>query len=158
IPHRWRGHGRDRGAGRLRCHHGARVGIAGGPALSAAAPRGLVVIPEVRELLIRERAPFEVIRPRLAPVPGSAAASGRARRHLAGVVTVRDGDWSAMTVLPAPGRLDLSQLRRRTGRYGLAVMEGDAIGGQVLDCPIGAMPPFGRVFGLPVYLDRAFAE
>src|SRR5262249_46576360 len=43
---------------------GARVGIAGGPALSAAAPRGLVVIPEVRELLIRERAPFEVIGPR----------------------------------------------------------------------------------------------
>ena len=116
------------------------------------------MIPEVRELLIRERAPFEVIGPRLAPLPGSAAASRIACRQLARVVIVRDGDWYAMTVLPATARLDLSQLRRRTGRYGLAVMEGDTIEGQVLDCPIGAMPPFGRVFGLPVYLDRAFAE
>jgi Ala-tRNA(Pro) deacylase len=120
--------------------------------------RGLVVIPELRELLIRERAPFEVIGPRLTPLLEPSAASHVARRRLARVVIVRDGDWYAMTVLPATARLDLSQLRRRTGRYGLAVMEDDTIKGQVLDCPIGAMPPFGRVFGLPVYLDRAFAE
>jgi Ala-tRNA(Pro) deacylase len=116
------------------------------------------MIPEVRELLIRERAPFEVIGPRLAPAPGSAAASHIACRQLARVVIVRDGDWYAMTVLPAAARLDLSQLRRRTGRYGLIVTEDDEIKGQVPDCPTAAMPPFGRVFGLPVYLDRAFAE
>lgn len=116
------------------------------------------MIAEVRELLIRERAPFEVIGPRLAPAQEPTAANYFPGRQLARVVIVRDGDWYAMTVLPATARLDLSQLRRRTGRYGLAVMEGDTIEGQVLDCPIGAMPPFGRVFGLPVYLDREFAE
>lgn len=116
------------------------------------------MIPEVRELLVRERAPFGVLGPRLAPAPGAAAASHIACRQLARVVIVRDGDWHAMTVLPATARLDLSQLRRQTGRHGLAVMEDGTIEGQVLDCPIGAMPPFGRVFGLPVCLDRAFAE
>jgi Ala-tRNA(Pro) deacylase len=116
------------------------------------------VIPEVRELLIRERAPFEVIGPRLTPAPGSAASNHRACRQLARVVIVRDGDWYAMTVLPAAARLDLSQLRRRTGRYGLIVTEDAEIAGQVPDCPTATMPPFGRVFGLPVYLDRAFAE
>ena len=120
--------------------------------------RGLVVIPELRELLIRERAPFEVIGPRLTPLLEPSAASHVARRRLARVVIVRDGDWYAMTVLPATARLDLSQLRRRTGRYGLTVAEDDEIKGQVPDCPVATMPPFGRVFGLPVYLDRAFAE
>jgi Ala-tRNA(Pro) deacylase len=116
------------------------------------------VIPELREFLARERAPFEVTGGRLAPRPDTVAESRVARGHLARVVIVRDGDWYAMTVLPAGAGLDLSQLRRRTGRYGLAVMEDGTIKGQLLDCPIGAMPPFGRVFGLPVYLDRAFAE
>jgi Ala-tRNA(Pro) deacylase len=112
------------------------------------------VIPEVRELLIRERAPFEVIGPRLAP----ASASHQACRQLARVVIVRDRDWYAMTVLPAAARPDLAQLRRRTGRYGLIVTEDVEIRGQIPDGPTATMPPFGRVFGLPVYLDRAFAE
>lgn len=116
------------------------------------------MIPELRELLIRERAPFEVTGARLPPRRDPAAESHVARGHLARVVVVRDGDWYAMTVLPAAAGLDLSQLRRRTGRYGLAVMKDGTIKGQVLDCPIGAMPPFGRVFGLPVYLDRKLAE
>jgi Ala-tRNA(Pro) deacylase len=117
------------------------------------------VIPELRDLLIRERAPFEVIGGRrLAPAPEPPTAKHVPRRQLARVEIVRDGDWYAMTVLPATARLDLSLLRRQTGRYGLGVMEGSTIKGQVLDDPIGALPPFGRVFGLPVYLDRAFAE
>ena len=116
------------------------------------------MIPELRELLIRERAPFEVTGPRLAPPHDPAAASHVARRHLARVVIVRDGDWFAMTVFPEAAGLDLAQLRRRTGRYGLTVAEDEEIKGQVPDCPIAAMPPFGRVFGLPVYLDRKFAE
>jgi Ala-tRNA(Pro) deacylase len=107
------------------------------------------VIPELRELLTRERAPFEVTGARLAPRPD---------RHLARVVIVRDGDWYAMTVSPAAAGLDLAQLRRRTGRYGLTVAEDEEIDGQLPECPIAAMPPFGRVFGLPVYLDRKLAE
>src|SRR4030095_16181055 len=82
--------------------------------------RGLVVIPELRELLIRERAPFELTGPRLAPPPDPAAPGHVAFWHLARVVIVRDGDWYAMTVLPASAGLDLSQLLRRIGRYGLA--------------------------------------
>lgn len=112
------------------------------------------MIPEVRELLIRERAPFEVIGPRLAP----ASANHQACRQLARVVIVRDGDWYAMAVFPAAARLDLAQLRRGTGRYDLIVTEDAEIRGQIPDCPTATMPPFGRVFGLPVYLDRAFAE
>ena len=62
-----------------------------------------------------------------------------------------------MAVLPATARLDLSELRRRTRRYDLAVASEDDFKGLLPDCEIGALPPFGRVCGLPVYLDRAFA-
>ena len=116
------------------------------------------MIPELRELLIRERAPFEVTGARLAPPPDPAAATQIARRHLARVAIVRDDDWYAMTVLPASASLDLAQLRRRTGRYGLIVAADEEMKGQVPECPIAAMPPFGRVFGLPLYLDRKLAE
>jgi len=116
------------------------------------------VIPELRELLTREGAPFEVIGHREVYTAQERAATCHIPgRRLAKVVIVRDGDWYAMAVLPATARLGLSELRRRTRRYELAVANEADFKGLFPDCEIGAMPPFGRVFGLPVYLDRAFA-
>ena len=116
------------------------------------------MIPELRELLTREGAPFEVIGHReVYTAQERAAACHVPGRRLAKVVIVRDGDWYAMAVLPATARLDLSEFRRRTRRYDLAVASEADFKGLFPDCEIGAMPPFGRVFGLSVYLDRAFA-
>ena len=121
------------------------------------------MIAELRELLARERAPFEVISLREVNTAPERAATGHVPgRRLAKVVIVRDGDGYAMAVLPATAQLDLSELRRRTRRYDLAVASEDDCqglfpGGLFPDCEIGAMPPFGRVFGIPVFLDRALA-
>lgn len=116
------------------------------------------MIPELRELLTREGAPFEVIGHReVYTAQERAAACHVPGRRLAKVVIVRDGDWYAMAVLPATARLDLSELRRRTRRYDLTLASEDELERLFPGCEIGAMPPFGRVFGLPVYLDRAFA-
>lgn len=121
------------------------------------------MIPELRELLAREGARYEVMGHReVYTAQERAAACHVPGRRLAKVVIVRggdrDGDWYAMAVLPATAQLDVSELRRRTGRYDLALASEDEFKGLFPDCEIGAMPPFGSVFGLPVYLDRAFAE
>jgi Ala-tRNA(Pro) deacylase len=117
------------------------------------------VIPELRELLTREGAPFEVTGHReVYTAQERAAACHVPGRRLAKVVIVRDTDGYAMTVLPATEQLDLPELRRRSRRYDLTLASEDELERLFPGCEIGAMPPFGRVFGLPVYLDREFAS
>jgi len=111
------------------------------------------MIPELLEFLTREGAPFEVIEDHEADT----AASHIPGRRLAKVMILRDGGSYAMAVVPAAAQLDLAELQRRIRRYGLALASQDELERLFPDCEIGAVPPFGRLFGLPVYLDRTFA-
>jgi len=116
------------------------------------------VIPELLEFLTRERAPFEVIEDREADATHERSAAHHIPRgRLAKVVILRDGDSYAMAVVPPTAQLDLAEWQRRIRRYGLALASQDELERLFPDCEIGAVPPFGRLFGLPVYLDRTFA-
>ena len=116
------------------------------------------MIPELLEFLTREGAPFEVIEDREAcTAQERAPAYHIPGRRLAKVVILRDGDSYAMAVVPAAAQLDLAELQRQIRRYGLALASQDELERLFPDCEIGAVPPFGRLFGLPVYLDRTFA-
>jgi Ala-tRNA(Pro) deacylase len=115
------------------------------------------VISELRDFLIRERAPFEMIDYREA-ITVPALATARRARGFAKVVILRDGDSYALAVLPASAELDLAGFRRRIGRYALAVANEDEFREQFSDLATGPLPPFGRLFAIPVYLDRALAE
>jgi Ala-tRNA(Pro) deacylase len=117
------------------------------------------MIPELLEFLIRERAPFEVIEDREADTTQKrAAVSQIPGRRLAKAVIFRDGGSYAMAVVPAAAQLDLAELQRRIRRYGLALASQNELERLFPDWEIGAVPPFGRLFGLPVYLDRTFAS
>ena len=110
------------------------------------------MIPELRDFLIREKAPFDVT-----PVSHPATACRSAGR-LAKVVILREGDAYALAVLPAAAALDLEGVRRRIGRYALALAREGEFREQFPEFAVGPLPPFGRMSGIPVYLDRAFAE
>jgi Ala-tRNA(Pro) deacylase len=117
------------------------------------------MIPELLEFLIRERAPFEVIdHGDVATVQVPATSRRALSRRVARVVILRDGEWYALAVLPETARLDLTELRRGTGRHALAFAMADDLRRQFPYFAIDPLSPFGRMFGLPVYLDRAFAE
>ena len=114
---------------------------------------------QVRELLTREAAPFDVIQHRdVYTAQERAAVTHISGRLVAKVVVVRDGVWHAMVVLPASARVDLPALRRATGRPGLELAGETQLAELFPDCDVGAMPPFGRLYGLPVYLDSALAD
>ena len=114
---------------------------------------------QVHELLTREAVPFEVIEHRdVYTAQERAAAAHISGRLVAKVVVVRDGEWHAMVVLPAAGRVDLPALRQATGRPGLELAGETELARLFPDCDVGAMPPFGRLYGLPVYLDSTLAE
>ena len=117
------------------------------------------MIPELRDFLIREKAPFEVIEPREATPASRPVTACRADGcRIAKVVILRDGDAYALAVLSAAAALDLPGFRRRIGRYALALAKEAEFRGQFPEFTVGPLPPFGRMSGIPVYLDRAFAE
>lgn len=59
-----------------------------------------------------------------------------------------------MAVLPASCRLDVKQLDEVSGRPGLALVSEGDVHPYFPDCETGAMPPFGNLYGLPVFADR----
>ena len=81
-----------------------------------------------------------------------------AERQLAKVLVVREreGGEHLMVVLPAACRLDLAALRRAAGRHRLALVPEAEMARLFPDCEVGAMPPFGALYGMPVYVDACF--
>jgi Ala-tRNA(Pro) deacylase len=89
---------------------------------------------------------------------GIAAISHISGRALAKTVIVKlDGDL-AMAVLPASCQVNLEELRERTGvREAELATEGE-FKRHFPDCETGAMPPFGNLYGIPVYVDETMTE
>jgi Ala-tRNA(Pro) deacylase len=86
-----------------------------------------------------------------------AAASHVPGLRLAKVVVAReDGGRYLMAVLPAPCRLDLAALREVAGTGRLSLASEEEMGRLFPDCEVGAMPPFGNLYGVPVYVDHCF--
>lgn len=85
---------------------------------------------------------------------GIAAIAHISGRELAKTVILKlDGDL-AMAVLPASYQVDLEQLRERTGVSTAELATEREFKQHFADCETGAMPPFGNLYGIPVYVDE----
>jgi Ala-tRNA(Pro) deacylase len=74
-------------------------------------------------------------------------------RHQAKVVMVKSNAQHVLTVIPADRRIDLLKVEKLTGKPASLETEQD-FKSIFPDCAIGAMPPFGILYGLPTYVDR----
>jgi Ala-tRNA(Pro) deacylase len=83
---------------------------------------------------------------------------GAPERSVAKTVVFLGDEVFAMAVLPADENVDLGQLRRALGLSRLRLATEEEIAKLFPDCEIGAVPPFGALFGLPVYVDNRLAE
>jgi len=79
-------------------------------------------------------------------------------RELAKTVMVKIDGKMAMAVLAAPKRLDLELLRRTAGAKKVSLADEKEFAGAFPDCEPGAMPPFGNLYGLDVYVDESLRE
>ncbi len=78
-------------------------------------------------------------------------------RELAKALVLReDMTRYLMLVLPAPCRVDLSALKQEIGKRKLCLASEGELKQLFPDCETGAMPPFGNLYGLPVYVDACF--
>jgi Ala-tRNA(Pro) deacylase len=80
-------------------------------------------------------------------------------RQLAKVIVLRDIEGvEFMVVIPAAGQIDQSLLRRTTGRIGVQLEDEHELARLFPDCEVGAMPPFGNLYHMPMYVDPCLLE
>jgi Ala-tRNA(Pro) deacylase len=78
--------------------------------------------------------------------------------ELAKTVIVKIDGNPAMAVLSASRRVDLERLRDATGATKVELTTEQEFKGRFPDCEPGAMPPFGHLYDMDVYVDDALAE
>ena len=79
-------------------------------------------------------------------------------KKMAKIVIVKVGTRFVMTVLPANWNVDLHRLRTVFATHSVRLATEDEIAVLFPDCELGAMPPFGNLYRLPVYVDHSLAE
>ncbi|MBS0357899.1 MAG: YbaK/EbsC family protein [Proteobacteria bacterium] len=75
-------------------------------------------------------------------------------KMLAKTVIVKLDGKLAMVVIPAHRRIDLKWLRESTGHRQAEIAREYEFAGNFPGCETGAMPPFGNLYGMDVYVDE----
>ncbi len=79
-------------------------------------------------------------------------------KHLAKTVIVKvDGEF-AMAVLPASLHVSLTRLKEATGADNAEIASEQEFGELFPDCEVGAMPPFGNLYDMPVFAAEQLIE
>jgi Ala-tRNA(Pro) deacylase len=109
-------------------------------------------IQRIRDYLASKGIEYETIPHPHAPTAQEVAAAAHIPgREIAKTVVVKLDGELAMVVLPATERVDLDRLERSTGRR-VELAHEPEFRTRFPDCEVGAMPPFGNLYGMEVYV------
>jgi Ala-tRNA(Pro) deacylase len=79
-------------------------------------------------------------------------------KELAKTVIVKIDGTMAMAVVPASYRVDISRLRAVTGATDIELATEEEFKGMFPECDAGAMPPFGNLYDMKVYVAQSLAD
>ena len=79
-------------------------------------------------------------------------------KELAKTVIVKVDGELAMVVLPASEHVRMEHLRRALGAQHVDLADEDEFKKAFPDCETGAMPPFGNLYGMNVFVSQALRE
>jgi len=103
--------------------------------------------------------PFVIQHHRIAYTAQDVAASEHLPGQLMAKVVMAVADSALiMLVLPANHRADLTKVRAALGASAVWLADESDFAHRFADCEIGAMPPFGNLYDLPVYVDQTLTE
>jgi Ala-tRNA(Pro) deacylase len=88
-------------------------------------------------------------------VAASAHVSGKVMAKT--VIVELDGEM-AMSVLPADRKIVLQDLRELTGSDQVKFASEEKFKARFPDCETGAMPPFGKLYGMDVYVAESLSQ
>lgn len=79
-------------------------------------------------------------------------------KEIAKTVIVNIDGALAMVVVPGSANVDLRALKHEMGASEVSIAHEDDFAYVFPDCEVGAMPPFGNLYGLPVYVDEMLTQ
>ena len=113
----------------------------------------------LRDFLDRNRIKYVVISHSPAHTAQEIAASAHIPgRAMAKTVIVKLDGRLAMAVLPASEMVDLELLADAAFAQRAELADEGEFAGRFPDCQLGAMPPFGNLYGMDVYVADSLAE
>jgi len=108
---------------------------------------------KLKEFLDREKVKYVTISHSPAYTMSEIAATAHIPgKMLAKTVMVKIDGKMAMAVLPSSERVDLEELEELTGARTIELATEEEFKQLFPACEVGAMPPFGNLYGLDVYL------
>jgi Ala-tRNA(Pro) deacylase len=112
----------------------------------------------LRSFLDTHRAEFTITtHPKAFTAREVAAAEHLPAREVAKTVVIFGDGGYHMVVVPASKQVDLHEVRPVLGLTQARLATEGELGTLFPDCEMGAMPPIGPIYGLPVYLDTTLA-
>ncbi|HWR17392.1 MAG TPA: YbaK/EbsC family protein [Terriglobales bacterium] len=99
-----------------------------------------------------------IVHPTSYTAQGTAAYAHVSGNEMAKTVMVKLDTQLAMAVLPASCQLDLAAMKRLSGAKSVCLAAETDFEMRFPDCDLGAMPPFGNLYGVPVYVEERLAE
>jgi Ala-tRNA(Pro) deacylase len=113
----------------------------------------------LKNYLRDNQVPFEEQHhPRAVSAQEVAASEHVPGRMLAKTVMVLADGEIGMLALPAPYQVDLEMAAAALGVDEVRLAQEEEFKDTFADCEVGAMPPFGNLYGVPVYVEKTLAE
>ena len=79
-------------------------------------------------------------------------------KNVAKIVMLKLDDKMAMAVVPASHQVNLESLKGVANADNVELASEQEFKGMFPDCEAGAMPPFGNLYGMNVFVSEALAE
>lgn len=119
-----------------------------------------MVLPEKLERFLEQhKVNYEIQRhPRAVTALETAEAQHISGKKLAKVIMVKIRGRDSMVVLPGDRVIDLLKLSHAVGTQDVRIEDEKEFKDLFPDCEAGAMPPFGKIYGVPCYGDQSLAE
>jgi len=117
------------------------------------------IIKKLKELFDETKVSYEVYNhPMAYTAQGIAQRQHFSGNEMAKVVMLRADGELVMAVVTGSQKVDLPTVRASLGADEVRLAREDEFYIKFPHCEIGAMPPFGNLFGLPVYMDPAVTK
>ncbi len=114
---------------------------------------------QVKEFLDENNVPYVSISHSPAYTAQGIAASAHVRgKELAKTVMVKLHGKLAMAVMPAPYKVNFDKLKDAIGEASVELASEHEFERMFPDCELGAMPPFGNLYDMDVYVARSLTE
>lgn len=116
-------------------------------------------VKKLKRFLDEKKIKYVSIKHSLAYTAQEIAASAHIHgREVAKTVIVKLDDKLAMAVVSANDKVDLKLLKNASGAKTVELASEDEFHDLFPDCALGAMPPFGNLYGMEVFIDKGLID